>query len=108
MKNVCLFLWRILVRILKSVLEILVWIDQGIGLIISIPFYLVFGRPRPNADETISSIVGFYASDGYRWAILCEWFIDRLFYIPEGFRLGHCRKYTEEDDIDWEDISNHL
>lgn len=98
----------LLIRLLESLLEILVWIDKGIILIIVIPFYLVLGCPRPDAQETISSIVGFYAHKGYKWALVCEWFIDRLFYIPEGFKLGHCRKYSPIKDIDWEDVSNHL
>lgn len=98
----------IIIRLLTSLLQILVWIDRGIGLLISIPFYLVLGYPRPSSRETISSVVGFYANLGYRWALICEWFIDRLFYIPEGFRLGHCRKRIDYDDIDWEDVINHF
>lgn len=108
MQKLGIILWGLVVRLLKSLLAVLVWIDQGIGLLISIPFYIVFGRPRPDADETISSHVGFYAEYGYKWAIVCEWFIDRLFYIPNGFQLGHCRKHIEQDEIDWEDVSNHL
>lgn len=108
MRKLCSFLWSLFIRILKSILEILVWVDQGVGLILCIPFYLIFGHPKPNADETISSVVGFYAEEGYRWALICEWFLDRLFYIPEGFRLGHCRRHIEWNEIDWDDVSNHL
>ncbi len=106
-KKLGIMLWAFTIRLLKSLKEILVLIDQGVGLLICIPFYLLLGRPTPDADETISSIVGFYASHGYKWALVCEWIIDRLFYVFEGFKLGHCRKRIEEDEIDWEDIGNY-
>lgn len=108
MKRVGAFIWCMLIRVLRSTREVLVWIDQAIALIITIPFYLIFGHPTPCARQTISRIVGFYAAQDYKWALVAEWFIDRLFYIPEGFRLGHCRKYVECDDIDWDNVSNHL
>ena len=98
-------LWGFMVRLLKSIKEVLVWIDQGVGLLISIPFFLLTGGPRPDADETISSVVGFYATHGRRWALVAEWFIDRIFYPFEGFKLGHCRKRIEQDEIDWDDIN---
>lgn len=98
-------LWGLQLRFFKSLLEILVWMDQGVGLLIAIPFYIVFGTPKPNADETISSVVGRYAIMGYRWALICEWIIDRLFYVFEGFELGHCRKRIEFNDINWEDAN---
>lgn len=79
-------------RVLYSILELLTWIDIGLGLIIAVPFYIILGKPIPNAYETISSVVGKYAESGYRWALICEWFIDRLFYIFEG-DLGHCRRH---------------
>jgi hypothetical protein len=99
MKRLGIMLWGFVVRLLKSLLEILVWFDQGIGLVIAIPFYLFLGHPKPNADDTISSVVGFYAENGYKWALVAEWFIDRLFYIPNGFKLGHCRGHIEWNEV---------
>lgn len=110
LKNLIKILWGFIVRCLKSLKEILVWIDQGVGLLLAIPFYLAIGKPRPNADQTISSIVGLYAIEGYRWALVSEWIIDRLFWVFEGFKLGHCRKrieYEDIEDVDWEDIHNY-
>lgn len=99
-------------RILKSLLEILVLLDITIGLIIAIPFYILLGHPVPNAYETISSVVGKYSMQRYKWAMAAEWVIDRLFYPIEG-RLGHCKRHirwygseVQEDDIDWENIPN--
>lgn len=106
-KSLCIILWGFVVRLLKSMLEILVWIDQGVGLILAIPFYLFFGHPKPSADQTISGLVGYYAIRGYLWAKACEWVIDRLFYPFEGFKLGHCRKRLEWEEIDWDDVSNY-
>ncbi len=92
-------------RLLESILEILVWIDSGIGLFVSIPFYLVLGHPHPDSRILISSIVGQYAIAGQKWAIVLEWIIDRIFYIFEGFRLGHCRRFCQDnyDDFDQSD-----
>jgi hypothetical protein len=90
-------LLELIKRVLRSLLEILVWIDQGIGLLLSIPFYIIFGAPKPDASFTISAVVGIYAEEGKRWALIAEWFLDRFFYIFER-KFGHCRrarKYSE-------------
>lgn len=88
-------------RALYSILQVLIWLDQGLGLLIAVPFYLLLGTPVPNADETISSVVGRFATDGHWWALAAEWIIDRLFYPIEG-SLGHCRREIEYEDVDWE------
>jgi hypothetical protein len=103
-KNLCIMAMALINRLLYCLLEILVWLDQGLGLILCIPFYLVLGHPKPNADVTISSVVGFYAINDYKWALVAEWIIDRLFYVFEG-KLGHCRKHVEYEDIDWEEAA---
>jgi hypothetical protein len=103
LRRLVIMLWGFQLRLLKSLLELLVWIDQGVGLLLCIPFYLILGHPKPNADETISSVVGRYATLEYRWALAAEWIIDRLFFIPQGCRLGHCRKHIEYDETDWDE-----
>lgn len=89
-------------RLLESLLEILVWLDKGVGLVTAIPFYLLIGEPKPDADETISSIVGRHSVYGNGWAQFLEWFIDRLFYVFENCELGHCRKSCGIENIDIE------
>jgi hypothetical protein len=86
-------------RFLRILLEVLVWIDEGICLCIQSPVYLLTGKMKPNAGNTVSSLCGYYAIKGHRWALISEWFIDRLFYIPHGFKLGHCRSHIEWDDV---------
>ena len=90
--RVIIMLLAIKNRVLKSLLEILVWIDIGFGLILAIPFYIILGHPIPNAYETISSVVGKYSLKGYLWARIAEWIIDRIFYVFEG-SLGHCKRH---------------
>ena len=79
-------------RVLKILLELLVWIDIGLGLILAFPFYIIFGHPTPNAYETISSVVGKYSLKGYAWARLLEKAIDGLFYVIEG-QWDHCKRH---------------
>jgi hypothetical protein len=107
MTSMLAFIWALLIRLLKVSKEILVLLDQAVCLAIMIPIYLMALGPPPRADQTISSIVGYYSIKGRAWAHVLEWFIDRLFYVFEGFKLGHCRKRIEWEDIDWEDVSNH-
>lgn len=50
-----------------------------------------------NPDETISSRVGRHAVAGKRWALACEWIIDRLFFALTG-EWNHCRANIEWDE----------
>jgi len=75
-------------------LQYLICIDQLIQVkLFSIPFILTGKGKCPNADETISSVVGRKAVKGRRWALITEKAINKLFSI-----LGeedHCRSSIE-------------
>jgi hypothetical protein len=94
-------------RILYSLLLIAILLDQAVALIIKIPFYICGVASKPNPAETISNIVGRRAMHGHRWAEWAEWIIDRVFYVFEGCKLGHCRGEKYHGEIDWEDANNH-
>lgn len=55
-------------------------------------------KRRPNPDETISSRVGYYAKKGRRWARVCEWPINALFWCITG-QWNHCRDHIEWDEL---------
>lgn len=82
-------------RVLKVIIVLLTLLDIAVGLMLAIPFYLVIGQPVPSTRETISSVVGRYATNGYKWALIAEWFIDGLFFTLTG-KTGHCRYYYLE------------
>jgi hypothetical protein len=84
-------------RILKCLLEILVWIDIGLGLIICIPFYVILGHPAPCAYTTISAVVGSYSNQGFTWAKIAEYAIDRMFFMIEG-KMGHCQRSIRKEN----------
>ena len=83
----------ILSRLSKVTLQILISVDQSAAIIISTPIYMIFGGPCPNADETISSIVGRNAQQGKLWARICGKFIDTIFGALG--QKNHCRKSIE-------------
>lgn len=82
-------------RLVEWLHQIFICVDQLAHVIIAGPKYLIFGGYVPNADETISSIVGRQAIAGKRWALCCEWAIDRLMLPFDGWKLGHCRNSVE-------------
>lgn len=63
--------------------------------------YVLRGRgKKPNADETISSIVGRHAMRGKKWALLLESRIDALFrWVSGGREQSHCRDSIEYDEF---------
>ena len=71
--------------------EILISIDQLAQTILCGAFYLIGLAPTPNADETISGIVGRRAYAGQRWAKFAAMPIDRLFMLL-GEAPGHCQR----------------
>jgi hypothetical protein len=69
--------------------QILIAFDQLFHVLFSGPHYLMFGGELPKADETISSRVGRSASKGFRWALIAERLINRVFsHFGEE---NHCR-----------------
>lgn len=77
----------------------LIAIDQLAAVALCFAPFVLLGRGRvPNADETISSIVGRWAEAGHRWALACEWLIDRLF-TALGDGPDHCRRSIERDEF---------
>lgn len=77
--------------------KLICW-DQGWLLNLKFPFFVILGRGRaPNADETISSYVGYAALKRKRWALLCQRFIDLLF---SPFEKQHCLNAIEWDEIE--------
>ena len=89
-----IMLWAFKDRILKILLELLVWLDLTVGLIIAIPFYIFTGMPVPNAQVTISAVVGIYSVREYRWAKSCEEVIDFIFYPLQG--PNHCQRMADK------------
>jgi len=81
-------------RLIEWLHQILVSLNQLAQVIISGPKYVIYGG-RMTADETISSKVGRMSFAGKRWAIVAEWLLDRLFWLYEGERLGHCFRAIE-------------
>lgn len=80
-------------RLKRALLIVLIALDQLAQVLLSVPHYIFVGGAVPNPDETISSKVGRNAIAGKRWALLCEKFIDWLFYRLTGER-GHCRRHV--------------
>ena len=69
--------------------QILIAFDQLFHVLFSGPHYLIFGGELPKADETISSRVGRGAIKGYKWALIAERIINRIFaHFGEE---NHCR-----------------
>ncbi len=88
-----------IVRLRMLVIVILIAIDQLAAVLLLGPFYLAGRTRRPSPDETISSIVGWHALQGKRWARAFEWLIDGLFYLVSLGRIrGHCRASIEWDE----------
>lgn len=82
----------------KLALQLLISIDQFLHVLIWGLFYMLHLAEKPIADETISSKVGRYAIQGYRWALIAEKGINFIFAL-----LGdedHCRKR-----IEWEEVA---
>jgi hypothetical protein len=80
-------------KFFKWVVQILVCIDQFFHVVLWGPHYLFFGGEKPLADETISSKVGRYAIDGYKWALILEKLINFPFALMGD--KNHCRKRIE-------------
>jgi hypothetical protein len=97
-KSMVIMLWGLKDRTLKVLLELLVWIDITVGLIIAIPFYLIFSIPVPDATVTISAVVGTYSMKGYRWAKVCEVIIDTIFHPLDG--PDHCRRNADKTNYE--------
>lgn len=70
--------------------QLLIAIDQLFHVLLGAPGYLVTGNDCPNADETISSVVGRYAENGWKWALVAEAVINPLMFVLTG-QKNHCR-----------------
>ncbi|MDF0543325.1 hypothetical protein PX699_13285 [Sphingobium sp. H39-3-25] len=86
-----------IIRFRMWVLVVLIAIDQLAHVILAAPKYVLAGGPRPDPDETISGKVGRMAIRGKRWALICEWVIDRLFRLI-GAGQGHCRATAAREE----------
>jgi hypothetical protein len=78
-------------RLRTWLMQLLISIDQLGHVILGAPKYIIVGGRCPNADETISSVVGRCALQGRPWALVCEPLINWLFFVIAGQR-DHCRK----------------
>ena len=76
-----------------AMLALLVAIDQLAQVVLVAPWWWLTGSGRkPDPDETISGLLGRHAAWGWRWAKICAWLVDALFYVLTfGFERDHCR-----------------
>ncbi|WP_294390467.1 hypothetical protein [uncultured Sphingomonas sp.] len=82
-----------MIRRLRTLLHAwLVALDQLAYVTTAGPAYLLGLGPIPSPYETISSSVGRHANDGWRWARVARWLIDRLFTMLVGSAPGHCQR----------------
>ena len=79
--------------------ERLICLDQTWAIRVQFFTYVLMGRgDHPNADETISSIVGRKAVAGRAWALAAERCINWL-ALRVGDRPNHCRRNIEYDEV---------
>lgn len=70
----------------------LVALDQLAYVTLATPAFLVGLSDAPSPYETISSAVGRHANLGFRWAVVAQHLIDRLFTALVASPPGHCQR----------------
>ena len=56
-------------RLFAWLVALIVWLDEGLSIVVRGPIYLMTGYNMPSAHETISAWVGECARLGQPWAI---------------------------------------